>query len=753
MDQCSAAGERFSAASEAEVAIPPPSGSIPQTVTTTLTLNTGIRFTEFVEVNTDFKHTSFRDMDIELVSPSGAVSKLTVPFNTRHYTDPDGSTFDAPYRVHLVGEFRFGSARHLGEDPNGQWTLRLTDHFPELEGTLRSWSIKVYGHASDKSAASPDLVVDTPSVSDSAPEAGASFTLSATVRNQGSGSSASTTLRYYRSTDSVITSLDAPFGTNSVSGLSAAGTSPESVNLTAPSTPGTYYYGACVDAVSNESDTTNNCSSAVIVTVGAAPAPDLVVDTPSVSDSAPEAGASFTLSATVRNQGSGSSASTTLRYYRSTDSVITSSDAPFGTNSVSGLSAAGTSPESVNLTAPSTPGTYYYGACVDAVSNESDTTNNCSSAVIVTVGGAPATMRATRSFPPPSAAPGGVVVVTITASGYGGFGRVVETLPPGFSYVSSSLSDDLVTVNGQEVIFTLLGETDFTYRVTAPGAAGHYSFSGVLTNSDREEVPVGGALTITVGTPAARGGIRSFSPPSAAPGGVVVVTITASGYGGFGRVVETLPPGFSYVSSSLSDDLVTVNGQEVIFTLLGETDFTYRVTAPGAAGHYSFSGVLTNSDREEVPVGGALTITVGDLPSVIVSRAAGIADTPVRPGSPVSLTATFSGPVSGFASDDINVINGTVSNFAGTGAVYTFDVTPDDIGEVTVDIAAGVAQDTDGNGNEAAPRFNLGITYDDDGDGTVSRAEAIVAIRDYFGGNITRAQAIAIIRLYFSGAG
>ena len=148
--------ESVSVASEAEVAIPPPSGSVPQTVTTTLRLDTGIRFTEFVEVNTDFEHTSFRDMDIELVSPSGAVSKLTVPFNTRLYTAtdrrPDGSTFDAPFFVRLDGEFRFGSARHLGEDPSGQWTLRLTDHFPELEGTLRSWSIKVYGHVSRSGA-------------------------------------------------------------------------------------------------------------------------------------------------------------------------------------------------------------------------------------------------------------------------------------------------------------------------------------------------------------------------------------------------------------------------------------------------------------------------------------------------------------------------------------------------------------------------------------------------------------------------
>ena len=54
----------------------------------------------------------------------------------------------------------------------------------------------------------------------------------------------------------------------------------ESISLTAPSTPGTYYYGACVDVVSDETDATNNCSPAVTVKVGAAPAPDLVVDTP-----------------------------------------------------------------------------------------------------------------------------------------------------------------------------------------------------------------------------------------------------------------------------------------------------------------------------------------------------------------------------------------------------------------------------------------------------------------------------------------
>ena len=122
-----------------------------------------------------------------------------------------------------------------------------------------------------------------------------------------------------------------------------------------------------------------------LVEIPASGAPDLVIQTPSVSDSSPNAGESFTLSATVRNQGNGLSASTTLRYYRSTDATISTGDTQVGTDPVSGLSASGASDESLSLTAPSTAGTYYYGACVDPVSGESDTRNNCSTAVRVTV--------------------------------------------------------------------------------------------------------------------------------------------------------------------------------------------------------------------------------------------------------------------------------------------------------------------------------------------------------------------------------
>ena len=101
-------------------------------------------------------------------------------------------------------------------------------------------------------------------------------------------------------------------------------------------------------------------------------------------------GGSFSLAAGVRNAGDGASPATILRYYRSTDATITSGDTPVGTDALSALPPSGLTEESIRLTAPSSAGTYYYGACVDAVSGESRSGNNCSPGrrVMVTPGGA-----------------------------------------------------------------------------------------------------------------------------------------------------------------------------------------------------------------------------------------------------------------------------------------------------------------------------------------------------------------------------
>ena len=117
------------------------------------------------------------------------------------------------------------------------------------------------------STSTPDLVVASPVVSVNSLTPGQAFTLSATVRNQGAEASPSTTLRYYRSSDADITRQDTEVDTDSVSGINPSNTRTASANLTAPSTAGTYYYGACVDSVTGEADTSNNCSSGFRVTV------------------------------------------------------------------------------------------------------------------------------------------------------------------------------------------------------------------------------------------------------------------------------------------------------------------------------------------------------------------------------------------------------------------------------------------------------------------------------------------------------
>ena len=172
----------------------------------------------------------------------------------------------------------------------------------------------------NSTAPSPDLEIPTASVSPSTPLTGQSFEFRATVRNRGTGTSTATTLRYYRSIGYTISTSDTQVGTDAVGALSPQATSDEkTITLTAPAAAGTYYYGACVGSVSGEPYTDNNCSSAVRVTVGVR-RPDLVVESPSVSDDIPGSEGPFVFTTSVRNRsGTTASTATTLRYYRSED--------------------------------------------------------------------------------------------------------------------------------------------------------------------------------------------------------------------------------------------------------------------------------------------------------------------------------------------------------------------------------------------------------------------------------------------------
>ncbi len=108
----------------------------------------------------------------------------------------------------------------------------------------------------------------------------------------------------------------------------------------------------------------------------------------------------------------------------------------------------------------------------------------------------------------------------------------------------------------------------------------------------------------------------------------------------------------------------------------------------------------------KISAGPAADFSVLGAPTVTITSPAGN----FTKSSPIPVTITFSIPVTGFDAKDLVVVNGTLSNFSGAGAVYTASITPAANGKVTLDIAAGVAIDPDGEFNLAASRFST--TYD-----------------------------------------
>ena len=119
-----------------------PDGGTSTTITSTLEVDNYVEFVEFLEINIDLAHTSMRDLDIDLVSPSGVTSRLARKGQGYVFF----FFFYIPSSSPIDGNHRFGSARHLGENAAGTWTLRVTDRSTGNSGTLKSWSVTAYGH-------------------------------------------------------------------------------------------------------------------------------------------------------------------------------------------------------------------------------------------------------------------------------------------------------------------------------------------------------------------------------------------------------------------------------------------------------------------------------------------------------------------------------------------------------------------------------------------------------------------------------
>ena len=357
--------------------------------------------------------------------------------------------------------------------------------------------------------------------------------------------------------------------------------------------------------------------------------PDLVVGSPTVDDSSPAVGATFTLSATVRNDGEGSSPDTTLRYYRSTDATITTADTAEGTDAVDALAASEISSKSVGLTAPSTAGTYYYGACVDAVDGESDTTNNCSTSV-----------QAEVSEPPGGGDGGGGSSTTVPGApvnltAAGGDGEVVLSWVVPENDGGAAITDYEYRID-QTGEWISIGSTDTTHTVSGLVNGTEYVFevravtaAGSSAPSNRVEATPRAAVTLLVAN-FSNGNNGAFNSrvylwnPSTSAGQVTVRVFTLPLTFGIAREL-TGPPldlgtleARSALNLKLVEDILIPLGIALPYTTDGGNltlEFTIQAAdARGAAQVFSSDFAFGTYPMQEIPS------TSSGSPTVLVAN-------------------------------------------------------------------------------------------------------------------------------------
>ena len=144
------------------------------------------------------------------------------------------------------------------------------------------------------------------------------------------------------------------------------------------------------------------------------------------------------------------------------------------------------------------------------------------------------------------------------------------------------------------------------------------------------------------------------------------------------------------------------DGASYTATITPEASGTVTVDVPAGAAEDSAGNPSVAA--QQFSIAAELT-AVDDVASTVTIT--GPATEPVI--GPFSITVIFSEPVTGFELEDVVVGNGVASELEGDGARYTATVTPTAPGPVTVDIAAGAAEDSAGNPSTAADQFSITV--------------------------------------------
>ncbi len=135
----------------------------------------------------------------------------------------------------------------------------------------------------------------------------------------------------------------------------------------------------------------------------------------------------------------------------------------------------------------------------------------------------------------------------------------------------------------------------------------------------------------------------------------------------------------------------------------------YHKFAALADGQYAVYVTATASGRATSANSNTNTFTVDATPPTVVLSSSTVASGGTTSTSPVSFTASFSEPVTGFTSTSFLISGGTLTSgpTAGSGNTYTFQVTPSRLGSVVVQVLPGTAQDRAGNSLASSAAYSF----------------------------------------------
>ena len=256
----------------------------------------------------------------------------------------------------------------------------------------------------------PDLAMSDVTATPTTVTPGDRVSLSAQVVNEGMTGFAVRTVRVYRHTHTTDTPRTGGTETKALGKIFLPG-APSGVSMgeTAPATPATYYYYLCVDPLTDEQNTDNNCSpTPAEVTVQStvtepetpdeteqepedtpdeteepAAQPDLTITITAVSPASVQSGDTVALQVRVKNEGTAPASQEAVYIYQHSSETANpkTGGVRIRTTSTGKILAPNASVRGTfRSPAPTVSATkqYYYYACVDTADDEQDTDDNCS---------------------------------------------------------------------------------------------------------------------------------------------------------------------------------------------------------------------------------------------------------------------------------------------------------------------------------------------------------------------------------------